>query len=142
MWDEGHVAKEEAMKRIGVVLLAGALVALTAVPSQAVDSGTWTGQTKQNQDIKFKVVGGDEVTYMKLTVVVPGGGCSVEVTSTTRGLHVPIVNDRFTVNVGSGDFEATVKGTFVTDERAKGTIVADTSGMCPGHKRTGWSAER
>jgi hypothetical protein len=130
------------MRRIGIALLAGALLVLTAAPSGAVDSGTWRGQTKQNQSITFKVKGGDELTYMKLTVVVSGGGCSVEVTSTNRGLHVPIANDRFKVTVGSGDFQAAVKGTFVSDSSAKGTIVADTSGMCPGHKKTGWTAER
>lgn len=133
------------MRRIGALLLVVAVMGLTASASgleaRAKFNGTWVGETNQGLLIKFKVNGNDEVTFMKIKVEINGPGCSSVVTSTSTQLDVPVANERFTVEIGSGDFGATVKGRFTSETRARGSIVADTTGSCPGHRRTSWNAD-
>lgn len=133
------------MRRICVLLLAVLMLGMAApaagLEARAKFNGTWVGETNQGLLIKFKINGDDEVTFIKIKVEVDGPGCSSVITHTATRLEIPIANDRFTVEVGVGDFAATVKGRFTSETRARGSIVADTTGGCPGHRRTSWNAE-
>ena len=101
---------------VGLVFAAALIVPATAATPKA---GSWSGETKQNRDISFKVTpGGEKVKQLKAGFK---GTCDNGATfngNTSFGEKYEVNDGKFTATGGS----TTVKGEFTSKRKAEGTL--------------------
>ena len=128
---------------VGLALAVALVVPATAATPKA---GSWSGQTKQDKSISFKVTpGGAKVKELKFGF---RGTCDngARVTGTTKlGGKYPINGGEFTAKTGN----TVVKGEFTSKTKAEGTLKSVSSSFDPISYRTvtcrsgkvGWTAK-
>lgn len=129
---------------VGLALAAALVVPATAATPKA---GSWSGDTKQNKSISFKVTpGGAKVKDLKFGFK---GTCDngARVSGTTNfGGKFPVNGGEFTARSGN----SVVKGEFTSKRKAEGTLKSVSSSFDPISYRTvtcrsgkvGWTAKR
>jgi hypothetical protein len=101
---------------VGLALAAALVVPATAATPKA---GSWSGDTKQNKSISFKVTpGGEKVKKLKVGFK---GSCDNGATftgNTTFGGKFAVNDGKFTAKAT----DTTVKGEFTSKRKAEGTL--------------------
>lgn len=101
---------------IGLLLAAALIVPATAATPKA---GSWSGETKQNKSISFKVTpGGEKVKRLKVGFK---GACDNGATftgNTSFDGKFPVNDGKFTAN----GTDTVVKGEFTSKQKAEGTV--------------------
>ena len=96
------------------------IAALALVPAIALAAtpkgGSWSGDTRQNKSISFKVDNG-KVKKLKVGWKASCGGAKLD-SQTTFGGKYAVTDGKFTAKSTNG----TVKGTFTSKRKAKGTL--------------------
>lgn len=126
---------------LGALLLVATVAPVSAVAAGTY-SGTWTGKTKQSEDIKFKVNKNDVVTFVKVGYEIPE--CGVTGVTTLRNQSAKITNGKFTVKYESSTGDIKFKGTMTSATKANGTLYASFTPAfgCQGATNTKWNASK
>jgi hypothetical protein len=128
---------------VGLVLVAALVVPATAATPKA---GSWSGETKQNKSISFKVTpGGEKVKKLKFGFKAGcENGSRINGTTESDG-KFPITDGKFKAELGN----SVVKGEFTGKKKAEGTLKANASTLDPFTNRivnchsgkVGWTAK-
>jgi hypothetical protein len=128
---------------VGLALAVALVVPATAATPKA---GSWSGETKQNKSISFKVTpGGQKVKALKFGFKgTCDNGARVNGTTNFAG-KFPIQGGEFTARTGN----TVVKGEFTSKTKAEGTLKSVSSSFDPVSYRTvtcrsgkvGWTAK-